>query len=170
MEKLKKVAGFLAICLALFACNSQESETQEIIEEPEVDSLQLAREDSLALASDAAHFWEIRDDGSGGLNMRKVRVIPQDSLNYDAVIGMINSHYPEVKVEADRLSNDTLYLRIPNSRYLTQQMGSTGPEMYLKELTYNLTELRNIHYIHVQFPEGDHAQPGVYSRAGFLRQ
>jgi hypothetical protein len=90
-------------------------------------------------------------------------------MNYESVLALANAQYPEIKLETEKLSNDTLILRIKDSRYLTQQMGSTGPEMYLKELVYNLTELRNIHYVRLNFKEGDHAHPGVYSRADFVQ-
>jgi hypothetical protein len=33
--------------------------------------------------------------------------------------------------------------------------------------TYTLTEMAGIKYVHYDFEEGDHAEPGTYSRANF---
>ncbi len=46
-------------------------------------------------------------------------------------------------------------------------MGSSGAETYLAEVTFNLTEINGINFIDIQFPEGDHASPGIYSRTDF---
>jgi hypothetical protein len=81
----------------------------------------------------------------------------------------MNDQYPEIQVRFDRLSNDTIFVNIPNSTYLTQQTGSSGPEGYFAELTYNLTELKDISYVSVKFKKGDHAEPGIFSRTDFVK-
>lgn len=124
--------------------------------------------DSNLVSSDQSYFWSVEDNGKGDLDLKKIRPISADSLNYNSILSMLNSIYPEVKMEVKKLSNDTLYLKTNNSKYLSQQMGSTGSLNYLKEVTYNLTEVNNIHYINFDFVEGDHAQPGTYSRSDFV--
>lgn len=120
--------------------------------------------------TDAQYFWSSDADSSGNIQIRKVRPIPQDSLNYTSIIEWMNGQYPEVKLETEKLSGDTLYLKIADSRFLTNRMGSTGPFYYLQEVTYNLTELSNINYIHLNFKEGNHAKPGTYDRSHFVTE
>ena len=150
--------------LGLFSCDSGTKDETTV----SVDSISSPRADSNTVIGDAAYFWEYNDDGKGNITLQKARPIAPDSMNYEAVLALANSQYPELKLEAEKMVNDTLLLRINNGKYFTQQMGSTGPEMFLKELVYNLTELKSIHYVRVKFPEGDHARPGVYTRADFV--
>jgi hypothetical protein len=66
-----------------------------------------------------------------------------------------------------KTSGDTVYLKIPEATYLTQQMGSSGPTMYFANLVYNLTEIPGIKNINVDLLEGDHAQPGTFNQDSF---
>lgn len=66
-----------------------------------------------------------------------------------------------------KTSNDTLYVRVPNSDYLTRQMGTLGAHAYMATATYTLTEAEGIHHVHFDFEEGDHAAPGTYNRKSF---
>jgi hypothetical protein len=67
-------------------------------------------------------------------------------------------------------SSDTLTVRIDEAGILTQQMGTYGADEFLKILTNALTEPDSIQYIKMDFEEGDHAVPGVYSRSDFIRK
>lgn len=154
----------LFLVFFIFSCSGNKDE-QNIIS----DSLSSpVSTDSNLVTSDQSYFWSVEDDGKGNLDLKKIRPISADSLNYNSILSMLNSIYPEVKMDVKKLSNDTLYLKTNNSKFLTQQMGSTGSFNYLKEVTYNLTEVNNIHYINFDFIEGDHAQPGTYSRSDFI--
>jgi len=82
---------------------------------------------------------------------------------------MLNDTYPEIILHFTKTSNDTLFVKISNSTFLTQQMGSSGPEVYLADVTYNLTEISGINYVAIIFKAGDHASPGVYSRTDFVQ-
>ena len=158
---------FLVPIIVIFFLSScgQNKDEQQVI----VDTLTTVNTpDSTLVTSDQSYFWSVEDNGKGSLELQKIRPISADSLNYTSILSMLNSIYPEVKLEVKRISNDTLYLKTKNSKYLTQQMGSTGAFNYLKEATYNLTEVNNIHYINFDFVEGDHAQPGTYSRSDFV--
>src|SRR5690606_30123061 len=85
-------------------------------------------------------------------------------LNADTLIKGLNAKFPEIKMEKIRQSRDTLYTRIPNSQYLTQQFGSSGPEFYISQVVANLTSIPGVNYINLAFEPGDHAQPGVYNK------
>jgi uncharacterized protein YcfL len=74
-----------------------------------------------------------------------------------------------VPLQIGKVSNDTMFVKISNSKYLTQQMGSSGPEVYMAEVTYNLTEIAGINFVAIMFKEGDHARPGIFSRTDFVK-
>ena len=82
---------------------------------------------------------------------------------------MLNSQYPEVVLRLIKISGDTVFVKIPKSDYLARQMGTSGSEAYLAEATYNLTEIKDIDFVDFKFKEGDHAQPGTFSRTDFIR-
>lgn len=160
-HKVKQL--FLLFLIAgVFSCNNNQEDKK--MQESESTN---TNPDSTSAVSDAAYFWEAKDI-NGKLEMQKIRKIPADSLNYNAVIGLVNSYYPDIKLVPAGLSNDTLAIKVENSDYLTNRMGSTGAETYIKELIYNLTELKDIHYIDLRFKRGNHADPGIYTRADFV--
>jgi len=46
-------------------------------------------------------------------------------------------------------------------------MGSSGASEYLSTVVVNLTTLKNVNYVNLDFPEGSHASPGVFSKNAF---
>ncbi len=66
-----------------------------------------------------------------------------------------------------KLAQRTAYLSVANDRYLTQSMGSSGAQAWLAGVTYTLTEHPNIKAVDFSFTPGDHAMPGLYTRASF---
>lgn len=146
---MKRLFYLSAILIAICSCgNSKTKEEEVVVKEVTV--------------------WKANlNDTTGMLYMEKATTSEIDSLSASSVIGYMNSLYGNIKLDYVKTGNDTLYLKIPDARYLTQQMGSTGPEMYFVELVYNLTEATSKKYVNVDFEEGDHAQPGTYSREDF---
>ena len=95
---------------------------------------------------------------------------PQKStvpLNKEELAEALNIKYPEIHLEVNKISSDTLLVNIPNATYLTQQAGTTGALTYLAEATFAFTELPKIKVVTFSFKEGDHATPGSYSRSSF---
>jgi len=90
-----------------------------------------------------------------------------DSLSPAAVVAYLNSIDSTEKLVLLKISNDTAYLKIPEATHLTQQMGSTGAQLYLAQVIYNLTEIPGIRFVNLDFEEGDHAAPGTYTRESF---
>jgi hypothetical protein len=82
---------------------------------------------------------------------------------------VFNEMYPDIPITVNKISHDSIFIKIGNSKYLTQQMGSSGPEAYFAELTYNLTEVPGINYVDFNFKEGQHAAPATYSRTDFVQ-
>jgi hypothetical protein len=79
----------------------------------------------------------------------------------------LNTKYPEIKIEVEKKSNDTLFVRIADATNLTQSIGITGATSYLIEATYGFTSVNGIHVVNYSFTEGDHASPGSYTRESF---
>lgn len=95
----------------------------------------------------------------------KLKEVDQDTLNAGTVTALVNKTWPDVQVNYLKTSNDTVFITIPNSTVLTQQMGTEGAEEFMVTTTYSYTELHGIDYVSFSFEGGDHANPGVYNRA-----
>ncbi len=160
--------NYSLLCLLIFviaSCNTKKSEEKTA----DTDSIAATAEgDTAAVKKESHYFWSSEFD-SKEMVMTRVRSLPDDSLTAANIIQLQNDLYPEIQVRLDRLSNDTIFVNIPNSNYLTQQAGSSGPEGYFAELTYNLTELKDINYVDIRFKKGDHAEPGTFSRTDFAK-
>jgi hypothetical protein len=141
----------LTTLIFILACgsNKSEAEKQKVPEEEEVT---------------ATLMWRADIDNDGKISLTHDKPVMYDTLNVDRVIELSNSAYPQVQLKLDRISNDTVFVSIPEATYLTQQMGSTGPTVYFADIVFNLTELPGIRYVSFYFEEGDHATPGVESR------
>ena len=112
--------------------------------------------------------WEATmNDTTGKLELVKKEAIGPDTLSAAAVIAFLNAENPQVQLQFQRISGDTLFVSIPDAHYLTQQMGSTGPQLYFAESVYNLTEVPGIRFVHFDFEEGDHASPATLNREQF---
>ena len=162
---MKNYYLLFVLIAVLISCNTKESEKKA----NHIDSTTTADGDTSAVKKDSHYFWSSNFDNKG-LVMVRTRPLPDDSLTTTNIIQLMNDIYPEIKVEFNRISNDTICINIPNSTYLTEQAGSSGPEVYFAELTYNLTELKNINYVDIKFRKGDHASPGTFTRTYFLKQ
>jgi len=127
--------------------------------------------DEQATAKDSVfikYSWEAIDTGT--LVLIKREGTGPDTLSPAGVVMFLNNNFPNVQLTIVKTSGDTLFIKIPQSTYLTQQMGSSGPTSYFAEAVYNLTEIPGIHYVNFDFEEGDHAQPGTFNRESFKDQ
>lgn len=99
----------------------------------------------------------------------QLKQVNKDSITVDLLIGFLNEDFQnKVTLEYEKKSNDTLFVSIEDSHYLTQQMGSTGSAEYMIMATFTLTELSDIDFVNFSFVAGDHASPGIYSRKYFF--
>jgi|CXWL01.1.fsa_nt_gi hypothetical protein len=120
---------------------------------------------------ETVYSWEATlNDSTGRLEMTKVENAGTGSLSPADVVTYLNTTNSNIILELVKTSGDTIYLKIPNAAYLTQQTGSTGSTMYLAEVVYNLTEIPGIRYVTLDFIEGDHASPGTFNRDSFKNE
>lgn len=113
---------------------------------------------------DTVLFWTIDD-----YNKTKSQVY-KDSLEItdpQTVVNGINSIYPDIHLQYLRMSNDTVYAVIDSAFAFTNDMGSSGASEYLSTVVINLTTLKHVNFVNLDFPEGNHASPGVFARTAF---
>lgn len=90
-----------------------------------------------------------------------------EGADMEDIIRSLNKKYEDIKLDLVKAGQDTIDLKINDAKKLTQGMGSTGAEAYLAEVTFSLTELKGVKAVKIDFEEGDHAMPGVYTREDF---
>jgi ABC-type glycerol-3-phosphate transport system substrate-binding protein len=144
----------MAACMLAIACNNKSDSTEE--------------DDDTTVTTENFYWQSQLNDSTGMLEMMKVTT--SDSISPQAIVAFLNKEHPNIQLEYTHSSNDTVYLRIPDAFYLTQQMGSSGPQMYLSKVVYNFTELPGIKEVTLDFEEGDHASPGTFNRESFKDQ
>jgi len=163
---MKNKLYFLLLPALLYSCNTKQKDQEATI--PNTVNKIIAA-DSASSLKDAHYFWAVDEENPKGILMKKTRPVSVDSLTASSMLGLFNSIYPEIPLLLLKTSGDTIFIKINKSNYLTKQIGSTGAEAYLAELTYNLTEVNGINYVNLLFKKGDHAGPGTYARTDFVR-
>lgn len=108
--------------------------------------------------------WEIDADKK---TIRKNPFLQPHYFNVDTLIAGLNAIYPEVLLSKKGMGHDTLYTEIKNAAYLTERMGSLGAEQYIAQAILNLTAIDGVKYVRIDFKEGSHAAPDVWSRERF---
>ena len=74
----------------------------------------------------------------------------------------------DIQIVLREIKPEYVKIEIPNSEKLTQSFGSTGAMTILASLVYTLTEHPQCNYLYLDFEEGDHAAPGIYSRSDYM--
>ena len=150
MKKLSFLVAMFSMAVVI-SCNNSADTEEEV-----VDSVEIAP---------VTYMWQAEpNDSTGELEMRRERPAGLDSLAAEPVIEFLNQTNPNVQLQYVRSSGDTIYVKIPEPGYLTQQMGSSGPQYFIATVVYNLTEIPGINFVNFDFEEGDHASPGTYRR------
>lgn len=151
---MKKRLLITVISAGMLSCHSNQTDQPA----PEVDSADTA----------PVMVWEAgMDDSTGNLSMKK-QESDLDSLSGPALAQYLSNEH--IKLEFTRISHDTVFIRIPDATYLTENMGSTGAMQRMAAYVYNFTELPGIQFVNFDFEEGDHAAPGTYNRDSFKNE
>lgn len=147
--------------LIFISCNNEVEVEKENVEDTIMtDEISLFPPDRLLWISDF-------DTTKNEFYLKQQRTVSPDSLTATALINDLNAAWENVKLVLVKTSNDTLYVSIPDSEFLGQQMGSAGAQAYMASTTYNLTELKGIKYVNYNMQAGDHVSPGTFSRKSF---
>ncbi len=163
---------FVAIILFLFiscSSNSTESENSGVeIEDTVYESQNNPGADSAVVIKNAPSIWSADfEEATNTYKIHKPANARMDTLSGGKLVSLINVSWDSIHLNFDKISHDTIYVSIPDSRYLTENIGSTGAENYMATATFSLTEMKGIKFVNYKFKGGDHASPGVYSRDDF---
>jgi len=168
MKEIKLLISVF-ICCVIFSCHSNDKEkaTNEEISDSTA---------SAGISSDSAKtiinqnmIWTVDDENPEKEQLKKPMNAIPDTFSTAHVIQLINENFPGIRMELVKVSNDTVYVKIPDDKRLTQEIGNTGAENYMASATFTLTELKHIKYVNFALQPGDHAEPGVFSREDFKR-
>ena len=150
---------FIAGLILLAGCHSNSGNKQTNNE----DSTETP-----GIAYDLTPVWTYEYDSVSKENKpKKLRQLNIEEASPQTLVSILNTEWPDIQVMLNKTSGDTVFVSIPESKVLTQQSGSEGATQYMAVATYTLTEMHGIRYVHFDFTEGDHAEPGTYSRDNF---
>jgi hypothetical protein len=155
---MKKLLRGLGLILLLAACQNTENKVVENTGSTVDDSTQ---EKTLELPYNAEY-----NENTQKLEL-KHNTADVSKLTLADMVEAINLKYPEIKLQLVGAKDHTAHVKIDDASYLSEDLGSTGSNTYMAEATYALTEIAGITAVNFAFKEGDHAAPGVYTRADF---
>jgi hypothetical protein len=166
-----KLTGIAFIFLLMMSCNSSENKNEEVVHETVFDTASAnIDEDSARRVINRPSLWTVEFQGNTQVEkLKKPADTKLEALSATQLINALNENFSDVQLHYSKISHDTIYVTIPDSKKLTQEMGSTGAYNYMAASVYNLTELKNVKYVNFDFKEGDHAGPGVFSRDDFKK-
>lgn len=172
-NKQIKIRFFLVACIgcAILSCNSKKDKKEEVKTETSPDTVASAPNlmDSTRTIVNRTIIWTVTNEGSGKEKLSRPEDVKLDTFSSSHLIQLINDNFSDIHLDLIKISHDTIYVKIPDSKKLTQELGDSGAENYLASATYTLTELKNIKFVNLAMEPGDHAEPGVYSREDFKR-
>jgi hypothetical protein len=123
-----------------------------------------AEADSILVIPDTLLVYDIDTENK---TIKRHTEIPDSAFTVIRVINGLNEKYPNVHLQLLKLGHDTLYVSIPASEYLGEQMGSAGAEAWYADAVLNLAAVQGIKYVNIDLEEGSHAQPGVFSNEDY---
>lgn len=168
MNNIRLIVLF-SLLISFMSCGDDSNSDQE------TEDTQITEQDSTSVSDDeeeypdtnALWYYDYNQDTILQVNA----VSPDNNPSSSHLINMVNKSYQDkVYMEFVKEGNDTIFVNIEDSEYLTQRMGSAGSYEYMIIATFTLTEARDIEYVDFTFDYGDHANPGTYSRSYFLSE
>jgi len=161
-----KLVLLASICFLAWSCHSNENKN---VSHKEVSDSVAMPDDSSITVTNRNIIWTVDDENAGREKLKAPGITIPDSFSVAHVIQLLNQNFPDIQMELIKVSDDTAYVKIPDDKRLTQEIGNTGAENYLASATFTLTEIKNIKYVNIALEPGDHAEPGVYSRDDFKK-
>lgn len=152
----------LGLILLINACNTPQQNDKATNDTDEKDDV--VSEPSVVYDQSAAIWIYDYNQQTEVFEVKQLRPVDRDMLTGESLQKIINKSWPKVQIKFIRTSNDTVFISIPDSEVLTQQMGSAGAESFMISTTFSFTELKDVNYVSFDFKEGDHGIPGTYHR------
>lgn len=88
----------------------------------------------------------------------------EEYLNVDTLIKGLNQIHPNITLDKIKISGDTLFTEIKDSEYLGERIGSYGAFAYIADVVINLTSVKNINFVKIDFEDGSHISPATWSK------
>ena len=156
----------ILITLILASCGNRTDTANTVdtvsIQKKFVDTITNIHSDELI--GNSAIVWQI---GLENKTKKKNPNFKKDHLNIDSIIKGLNEIFPNIKLERKNFSHDTLYTEIKDSYYLCESMGTSGATFYLSKTVINLTSVKDVRFVKIDFAEGSHASPGIWNKEDF---
>jgi hypothetical protein len=160
----------LILSFLFFACNNSSTEhnsfdkdtTKQIISQDTGSKVVIA--DTAKSVGTKLYVWSVDFDNKTKKRNSKFK---NEYLNVDSLLKGLNELYPDIRINKVKISGDTLFTRIIDSEYLVERIGSSGAALYLADVIINLTSVHKIKYVKIDFEEGSHAAPGIWSEKDF---
>ena len=166
MRTIKIIGAVLTVSFFV-SCNSNNDTQMETEQREVVDTVSTsASSDTARTIVNHSMIWSVQPQAGE----KEKLTAPEnkiDTLSSVQLVSLLNQNFPDIHLDFVKVSHDTVYVKIPDSKKLTQEIGDTGADDYLAATTYTLTESKNIKFVNIAMKAGDHAEPGVYSRGDF---
>ncbi|MEO7046032.1 MAG: GerMN domain-containing protein [Ferruginibacter sp.] len=167
---MKNLLFLFLMSIILFSCGSNDSKEEVVYQSERDTALVAANPDTSVKIINDKIFWSVQPNAQNEKReLKKPATVAISKFAPQQLVDSINNIFPGMQLVFNKISHDTLYVRMPQSARLTNNIGDTGAENYLATVVYNLTELPGIKYVNLFFTPGDHAEPGVYSRDDFKK-
>ncbi len=157
------------ICALSWSCHSNENKKVSSGEVNDSAGSTGSQADSSITVVNRNMIWTVDNENAENEKLKAPENAIPDSFSVAHVIQLLNQNFPDIRMELLNVSNDTVYVKIPDDKRLTEEIGNTGAENYLASATFTITEIKSLKYVNIAFEPGDHAEPGVYSRDDFKR-
>lgn len=166
---MKNKILLFAIILFGIGCSSGTNDSTDVVAEEFVDSSTTTTVEEPAITvTTKPSLWTVEyEEQSKSEKLRKPEDAGISKLTATDLVNVLNENFSDVQLKLKKISHDTIFVEIPDSKVFTQQMGSTGSYNYMATTVYNLTELENVKFVKFEFKGGDHAAPGVFTREDF---
>lgn len=153
---------FFGLILLIIGCNKTQRDKRTTSDTNEIS--EIGSESSVDYEPIEAIWIYDYNQQTEESEVKQLRSVDRETLTGETLEKIINKSWPRVQIKFIRTSNDTAFISIPDSKVLTQQMGTAGAESFMISTTFTFTELKGINYLSFDFEVGDHAMPGVYNR------
>jgi hypothetical protein len=117
--------------------------------------------DTLNTSKEILYVWRVDFDKK---TKQRHPDFKQEYLNIDTLIKGLNQIHPNIILDKIKISGDTLFTQIKDSEYLGERIGSYGAFAYIADVVINLTSLKNINFVKIDFEDGSHISQGTWSK------
>ncbi len=111
--------------------------------------------------------WTVNVDDKGKEYLIRGDSLKINTYSIERLFAAMNGNF-DVHIKLIKIKDSTVYIKILNTTYFTQQMGTAGSSWYLASIIFTLTENPECKKIYLDFIEGDHAgPPGYFTRENY---